>query len=311
MTFRTLALAAFAILVAGATAVYAHNWLNTERSRTVTPVALEAPPPLKSKTILVARKALPAGTFVKPDFLEWRPWPEDGVIDGYITKESGKIEDFNGAVVRNAIAAGQPVTTARVVHPGTRGFLAAVLKPGLRAVSVPVNATTGISGFIFPGDWIDLLLTMRVKSEDDEGKSRTRYFSQTLLTRLRVLAIDQTVENTDGKASVGKTATLQVSPKQAERIAIALNMGDLSLSLRSLARDQDDNLLAPKAAELNAVGLKATEPKAKRKRKPTRSYTLDMDVYNMGRDPRLFGRRRTSRPAVTVMRGDKTNTAKF
>jgi len=293
MTFRTLLLAAFAVIIAGATAVYAHHWMSTERAlaRADAPVQTSAPAPLNTKSVLVARKNLPAGTFVKADHLEWRPWPENGVIDGYVLQGSAKAEDFNGAVVRNSITAGQPITAGRVVQPGTRGFLAAVLEPGLRAVSVPVNATTGISGFIFPGDWIDLLLTMRVKSEDDEGKSRTRYFSQTLLTRLRVLAIDQMVENTDGKANIAKTATLQVSPKQAERIAIALTMGDLSLSLRSLARKN----ATPAETKLKTAG----------------SYTLDLDVYNMAGDPRLFGRSRKAGAAVTVMRGDKTKTAKF
>ncbi len=313
MTARNILFFAVALAIAGGTAFYVKTWIGAERAR----VRIAQPgiqsKPLATTMVLVAKKAMPAGTFVKPDLIEWRAWPEDGIIEGYIVRNPERRDntdpkdDFEGAVVRNELAAGQPLTADRVVSPGERGFLAAVLEPGYRAVSVPVNATTGIAGFIFPGDWVDVLLTMRVKSEDENGKAKTRYFSQTLLAGIRVLAIDQSVENVDGKASPAKTATLQVAPKQAEKVAIALNMGDLSLSLRSLAREQES---APTKTSdtTRAQGGDHLPPALALK---PRSYTLDMDVYHMLGDARLFGTAKTSSAQVFVLRGDKADVAKF
>ena len=216
-----------------------------------------------------------------------------------MVKGKGSEKDFIGAVVRAAIAAGQPVSEARVVHAGDRGFLAAVLTPGRRAVSVPVNATTGISGFVFPGDWVDVVLTVRMRSKDENGQSETRFFSETLLTDIRVLAIDQKVENEDGTVTVAKTATLEVEPKQAEIVAISLEMGSLSLSLHSLASRPD------------AVGRLAGESGADAEvSEARRSYTLDEDVYFM-KD--AFRRRRGGGAVrhVNVLRGGKAERATF
>ena len=138
-------------------------------------------------------------------------------------------KDLAGTVVRAHLYAGEPITTSRVVHPGEQGFLAAVLDPGKRAVAIPVDGTSGVAGFVFPGDYVDVILTIKrtVTAEGTEG-GETRQFSETLLTDVRVLAIDQTLDNESGGAKVGKNATLEVSPKQAERVALALDMGTLS-----------------------------------------------------------------------------------
>lgn len=315
MSARNIVFLTVAIAIAGATAFFVKTWVSAERARSRVVATREQPVNVAATMVLVAKKAMPAGSFVKPDLLEWKPWPEEGVIEGYIVQKNDGSENeeradgaddpratLEGAVVRNELAAGQPLTADRVVHPGERGFLAAVLEPGYRAVSVPVNATTGIAGFIFPGDWVDVLLTMRVKSDDENGKAKTRYFSQTLLSGIRVLAIDQTVENVDGKPAPAKTATFQVSPKQAEKVAIALTMGELSLSLRSLASDDAEPPHDPAKARSAALPL-TPNPKP-------HSYTLDMDVYHMLGDPRLFGGAK-SRTQVFVLRGDKAETAKF
>ena len=158
MSIRNIAFLAVAIVVAGGTALYVKTWIGAERARAQVLTPGEKPKALAVTMVLVAKKTMAAGSFVKPDLLEWKPWPEDGIIEAYLVRkpgidksdEDGEIADpkdgFEGAVVRNELAAGQPVTDDRVVHPGERGFLAAVLEPGSRAVSVPVNATTGISG---------------------------------------------------------------------------------------------------------------------------------------------------------------------
>ncbi len=262
MNPRGIFLLVGALAAAGFTAFYAQSWVSAERAALLAAMPEEAPvtPAIK---VLVAGRELKAGTFVKPAHMKWQSWPEDGVADGYVVAGEGNMNDFVGAVVRSTIANGQPLTNSRVVHAGDRGFLAAVLEPGSRAVSVPVNAASGIAGFVFPGDQVDLILTMRVMSKDAEGDNLPRFFSETLLSGIRVLAVDQKIESGDGAVEVAKTATLEVSPKQAEKVALALEMGGLSLSLHSLARKQQD--------QADTAG-----------RKPRRSYTLDSEVSFAG-----------------------------
>jgi pilus assembly protein CpaB len=155
----------------------------------------------------------------------------------------GKVRptDLVGAVVRSRITAGQPITFDQVVRPGERGFMAAVLTPGNRAVTVNVNASTGIAGFIFPGDRVDLILTMTIQPLDGGAG---RHVSETILRNVRVVGMDQSF--TDGRKddkadlSVPHTATLDVTPKQAESVSVASDLGVLSLSLRSLGGNDVD-----------------------------------------------------------------------
>jgi pilus assembly protein CpaB len=137
--------------------------------------------------------------------------------------------------VRNPITAGEPITQGSLVAPGDRGFLAAALGPGMRAVTIPVSARTGVAGFVFPGDHIDLVLTQTVKGTEQQPLKA----SETIIRNLRVLATDQsaTQEQVEGKTKVKafSTVTVEVTPKIAEKIAVAQTIGTLSLSLRSLA----------------------------------------------------------------------------
>lgn len=305
MSLRTALLIGLALVLAAGTALFAHTWIANERAQMLASMPTpEAPKTLDTVRVLVARKALPVGTFVTEDLVEWRPWPRDGLSDGYVVQsedEEGGLAAFEGAVVRTSMTVGEPVTQARVVHPGERGFLAAVLEPGRRAIAVPVNATSGIAGLVFPGDRVDVLLTVRMRSPKKEDQTDTRYFSETLLQGIRVLAIDQTLENNENEAEVGKTATLEVTPKQAERVAIALEMGSLSLTLQSLARHGDRfSELAQKVGAIPADDL------------GSRSYTLDMDVYHMLGDPRLFAtKHRGGGNEVNVLRGAEASSSKF
>lgn len=239
MSLRNILFLVAAIVVSGATALLANNWINAERA-SFQASAVTTRPPVTTE-VLVATENLRAGSFVRSAKLKWQPWPEDGVADEYVVKGRRDIKDFDGAVVRNALTPGQPITDALVVHPGRRGFLAAVLGIGNRAVSVPVNATSGISGFIFPGDRVDLILTSRFNSKGEDGESLARYVSKTLLTGLRVLAIDQKTESKNGEVSPAKTVTLEVTQKQAEKVAVGMAIGNLSLSLQSLARNDNEN----------------------------------------------------------------------
>lgn len=235
MTPRTMILIFAAVLTAGGTIYFAQSWISRERAQ------LEAmkKQPVKDEgtQILVAKKNLPAGQFVKPEDVEWRPWPKEGIAPAYYLK--GKVEKtaLIGAVVRRGISAGEPMTDGKLAKPGDQGFLAAVLEPGMRAITVSINQTSGIAGFVFPGDRVDLLLTAQVA--DADGSGQKRFATETVLTKIRVLAMDQRVNDVDNTPKVSKTITVEVTPKQAEMIAVADRLGHLSLSLRSLANDDE------------------------------------------------------------------------
>jgi len=187
--------------------------------------------------VLVAKRALTAGTIITADALGFQPWPTELVQDAYFIDGEADMNTLLGTVVRYPITAGEPVTQGSLVAPGDRGFLAAARGPGMRAVTVPVSATTGVAGFIFAGDRVDLVLTQNVAGGGDGEALKT---AETVLRNLRVLATDQTVEKTsdeNGKTVVNQfsNVTLEVTPKIAEKVAVAQTLGTISLVLRSLA----------------------------------------------------------------------------
>lgn len=193
--------------------------------------------------VLVAKRALTAGTIITADALGFQPWPKELVQDAYFIDGEADMNKLLGTVVRYPITAGEPVTQGSLVAPGDRGFLAAALGPGMRAVTVPVSATTGVAGFIFAGDRVDLVLTQQIDGSDQSAPLRA---AETVLRNLRVLATDQTTEKTtdeNGKTVVAefRTVTLEVTPKIAEKIAVAQTIGTISLALRSIA-DSDSEL---------------------------------------------------------------------
>jgi pilus assembly protein CpaB len=163
------------------------------------------------------------------------------VQDAYFVDGEADMSKLLGTVVRYQITAGEPVTQGALVAPGDRGFLAAALGPGMRAVTVPVSEKTGVGGFVFPGDHVDMMLTQSISGTEGQPLNAT----ETILRNLRVLATDQQTETTtgdDGKTVVKavRTVTLEATPKVAEKIAVAQTVGTLSLSLRSLADSQSD-----------------------------------------------------------------------
>ncbi len=190
--------------------------------------------------VLVAQRSLPVGTIITADSVGFQAWPEEMVQDAYFLDGEADISKLLGTVVRNPMTAGEPVTQGALVSPGDRGFLAAALGPGMRAVTVPVSAMTGVAGFVFPGDRVDIVLTQSVGG----GEGEPLKTSETVLSNLRVLATDQsaTTEKVDGKTVVRafRTVTLEVTPRIAEKIAVAQTIGTLSLSLRSIADNQSE-----------------------------------------------------------------------
>jgi pilus assembly protein CpaB len=200
------------------------------------PQAVAAAKLMEGPKVLVSQRALPIGTIITADAVAFQPWPKDLVQDAYFLQDKTDMSKLLGTVVKNPITAGQPVTTGSLVAPGDRGFLAAALGPGMRAVTIPVSSRGGVAGFVFPGDHVDLLLTQTVKGE---GESQPLRATETILKNLRVLATDQSTdqETVEGKTRVKgfSLVTVETTPKIAEELAVAEALGTISLSLRSIA----------------------------------------------------------------------------
>ena len=206
------------------------------------PSANAATAPANGPMVLVATRLLPVGTIVSADAFRYQPWPQELIENAYYLKDQTDLQKLVGTVVRNPITAGQPVTRGSLVHPKERGFLAAALQPGMRAVTVQVNAEQSVAGFVFPGDRVDLLLTQNIEvGESDAGKIKA---SETIVRNIRVLATDQSMTSVDAEgketAKVVGLVTLEATPKIAERLAVAQAMGQIRLALRPLADSAGD-----------------------------------------------------------------------
>jgi len=234
MDVKKLALLIGALVIAVVTAVMAKNMFTGAGTQQ----AAAAPVVPVGPKVLVAKTALPAGTIIDPAALSWQPWPKELMQSAYYTEgqPDADMQKLLGTVVRYPITAGQPVTRGALVGPKDRGFLAAALGPGMRAITVPVNASTGVAGFVFPGDHVDLVLTQTVEGGGDGPALKT---SETIVRNIRVLATDHrfSEKDDDGKTTVKtfSNVTMEVTPRIAEKIAVAQSMGTLSLSLRSIA----------------------------------------------------------------------------
>jgi pilus assembly protein CpaB len=203
----------------------------------------DAPPPAPAPVVqfhtvdvLIAKADIGMGTAVSEQDLQWQAWPAATTGGSYITKKDkpNAIEEFSGAITRAPFTAGEPIREAKLIKTnGAAGFMAAILPSGMRAISTEISPETGAGGFILPNDRVDVILSR--KPRDADSKTGSPPTSETILVNVRVLAIDQTVEEKDGqRVVVGKTATLELTPGQSETLAKSRQMGTLSLALRSL-----------------------------------------------------------------------------
>jgi pilus assembly protein CpaB len=186
--------------------------------------------------VLIAKVDINMGTAVSAQDFGWQAWPAATTGDGYVTKKArpNAIEELAGSITRAPFTAGEPIREAKLIKAnGAAGFMAAILPSGMRAVSTEISPETGAGGFILPNDRVDIILSRRAK--ENNAKNAAASTSETILTNVRVLAIDQAVEEKNGqRVVVGKTATVELSPRQAEMLAEARQVGTLSLALRSL-----------------------------------------------------------------------------
>jgi pilus assembly protein CpaB len=194
------------------------------------------PPPLATVDVLVAKTDLETGQTIGEGDVAWQLWPAASANSSFVRKTDRPeaIKDFVGAVVRSPVLAGEPIRDSRVVAAKGGGFMAAILPHGMRALSVDIAPDTDAGGFILPNDHVDVVLTTQQK-----GAGNANVVSDAILTNVRVLAVDQTIGDKDGqKVTIGKTATIEVNPQQANTLARARQLGTISLALRSLLDSQ-------------------------------------------------------------------------
>jgi pilus assembly protein CpaB len=211
--------------------------------------------------ILVAKNDIGMGTTLSEQDIEWQAWPQTAAQNPSFIRKSERpdaLQQFAGAIVRGPMAAGEPVRENKLIRGKNSGYMAAVLPSGLRAYATEISPETGVAGFILPNDRVDVILTPKHEREDDSRPKRELeyYMSETLLTDVRVLAIDQLVQEKDGqRVVIGRTATLEVSPRQAELLASARQTGVVTLTLRSIvdAGAKTDGEPADAGARFNTV----------------------------------------------------------
>ena len=198
----------------------------------VKPVAAVKPDTVE---VLVAKSDIGLGQPVTPGEMQWQPWPASAATGNFIRKSDrpDALQKLSGEIARAPFVAGEPIREAKLVDAHGSGYMAAILPPGMRAVSTQISPETGAGGFILPNDRVDVILSKRDadKTGGSDGQS-----SETILTNVRVLAIDQNIAEKNGqRVVVGKTATLELSPSQAETLTMGQRLGTLALSLRSIA----------------------------------------------------------------------------
>ncbi len=209
--------------------------LNLTGNQTNLPAKLAVTKNVTTDKVLVASNNLPIGSRLNDSNLNWQEWPENAVADGFITRSvrPDAITELNGSIIRLPVFEGEPLRNEKVVDAGTR-IMSSILPSGKRAVSTEITVETGAGGFILPNDRVDVIM---VRNNDGAG-----FLTETILSNIRVLAIDQRIEEDEegNKTAVGSTATLELTPDQSKIIAVAQQMASqLTLALRSVADVQE------------------------------------------------------------------------
>lgn len=306
MNFKKVVLLVGALMVAAVTAIMAKNMFTGAGANQASASAPAVPTGPK---VLVAKKNLPVGTIIDATMLGFQPWPAEMLESAYYTQDTADADPSRllGTVVRYPVTAGQPVTRGALVGPQDRGFLAAALGPGMRAITVPVNRTGGVAGFVFPGDRVDMVLTQEVGG----GEGPSLKVSETIVRNVRVLATDQSI---DSKDEEGKTViksysmvTFEVTPRIAEKVAVAQTVGSISLSLRSIA---DSTSEIERAVASGEVRVPAGTNSADERRMLTAYANRPMDsntTFSTGGDVSRFQRRTIPRTASQPPQQQQSN----
>ncbi|KAA8999448.1 Flp pilus assembly protein CpaB [Affinibrenneria salicis] len=252
---------ALILLAAALLAVVARLWFVSSQSI--------APPPAQVVQVRVAAAALPAGLLLREGDMNWQAWPDGKEPQGAL-REGRDEAKLSGALLRKPIAAGEPILAGDIIRSDAPGFLAAVLKPGMRAVSVPVDDVSGNAGLIQPGDFVDIILTQRMRQEENNHNRDTRLVvSETVVERARIIAVGSSIQRQteeSGKANRARTVTIEVAPRAAEAVTVAAQLGNLSMALRSFAREdrEEGNHDAASGATASVVAWDSARGEASR-----------------------------------------------
>jgi pilus assembly protein CpaB len=236
--------AAFFILMAlGLVGFGAVAWISTRPPQTET-VAIAPAAPVKT---LVTTRAMVVGAMMKPEDITVKDMPANGDLTGAINADVPDVaRTLAGSMVKRPLAAGQVIRSDDVLTPGDHGFMAAVLQPGMRAVTIGVDATSGSAGLVWPGDRVDLILTQTLT--DPMLPPGRRVAAETVLTNARVIAIDQRFMQgvaPTGNEGQARTVTLEVNPEEVQRVSVAMRLGRLSLSVRAVSQNNADGTTSP------------------------------------------------------------------
>jgi pilus assembly protein CpaB len=230
-----LRVAFFVLMALGLIGFGTVAWITT---RPIEVAAANAPPPAVIKMVLVSAHPLRAGSLLKPEDLAAKQVPNLDPGAGLTLDSVEGRRMLVGAMVRRPLVEGEPLRDADTMKPGDHGFLSAVLDPGTRAVTIPVDATSGLAGLVWPGDRVDLILTQ--SNGDATVPLGRRVGAETVLSNVRVIAIDQQLMQGASSSAVdgqAHTVTLEVDADQAQRVVVAMKLGQLSLSVRSASTD--------------------------------------------------------------------------
>ena len=287
MPKRKLILLFVALVIAMGTMFLARSMMS--------PQSTASAPAEPSGEVLAAARDLPIGTILKDTDVKWMAWPPAAQSASLFVKGTADKSVVIGSVLRKSVRSDEPLSTSQVVNSHAQGFLAAVLQPGMRAMAISVNPGGDVAGFIFPGDRVDVILSHTISRKDDPNLI-DRHMSETVLTDVRVLALDQKTDDQANDPKIAQLATLEVTPRQAEHLALAAQLGSLSLSLRSLATG-DSLPNPPSPGELPAADLL-----------PTHSQTWDSDISQAFPTP---GGNDNLLQKVQIMRGKTTSETTF
>jgi len=217
-------------------------------------------PTIAMSEVLVASSNLQPGQALSADQVRWEKWPAASVDSTFITHQAAGSEEaaVKGAVVRQPIVAGQPIANGAIVHGESSGFMAAILTPGMRAVSITITTDAGAGGFVLPNDRVDVILTRKFSQADPP-----LVVADTILSNVRVLAVDQTYKQERDTRNVNaKSATLELTPVQAEIISRSVMAGSLSLALRPLGDTGEVASLEDRLKDSKLKNLKDAGPVA-------------------------------------------------
>lgn len=232
MNARTLIVAALALVGAIVAFMLVKTFLSSAQQN----AAQDVRPVEVTSQVLVTARPLPTGTIIKLEDMMWMKWPDTAIAETFIVEGRGKIEDQIGKVVRIAFGNKEPLNSTKVVSKGERGFVAAMLSPNMRAVSISVSVQTGVSGLALSGDRVDIILTHKVN--DPYGFPHT--VAETVFGNVRLLSLDQRTADNGAVGAPAKTVTIEVTPKMAEKVSMLQKLGTLSLSLRALPENTAD-----------------------------------------------------------------------